>query len=105
MRSRYAAYALGLADYIIRTTHRSNPHYSSNFSAWKQDILRFSHGTEFIGLTIHEWSDGEDVAFVTFTAQLKQQGRDSSFTEKSRFVKEGGSWSYQSGERQELLSE
>ncbi len=94
MRSRYAAYALGLADYIIQTTHPTNPHFSNN----REEILRFSKETKFKDLTIHEWVDGETIAFVTFTAHLEQKGRDVSFTEKSRFVKEEGIWKYQSAE-------
>ena len=99
MRSRYAAYALHLADYIIATTHRNHPSYSSNTSKWKRDILSFSSTTRFLGLTIRAFSDGEEEAYVTFTAHLEQNGKDASFTEKSRFVKEGGRWLYESGER------
>lgn len=98
MRSRYAAYALGLADYIIKTTHRTNPHTLSDLAAWKTQILDFSKNTQFVGLTIVEFTDGE-IAYVTFTAHLKQGNRDVSFTEKSRFLKENGFWTYQSGIR------
>lgn len=95
MRSRYAAYALGLADYIIRTTHPTNLHYSNDLATWKKDILHFSRETRFIGLTIHDWVHGEREASVTFTAHLSQKNQDVSFTEKSRFVKEAGAWYYQ----------
>lgn len=88
MRSRYAAYVLGLADYIIRTGARPQK---------RDEILRFSRETVFQGLTIHEWIDGEKEATVTFTAHLLQGGKDVSFTEKSRFVKAEGLWIYQDG--------
>lgn len=50
MRSRYAAYALGLADYIISTTDPDHRDYSSNLISWKQQILMFSSMTTFQGL-------------------------------------------------------
>ncbi len=94
MRSRYAAYALHLADYIVATTHPDNPAYSPDSSSWKKEILRFSHNTSFVGLKIVEFIDGAKSAYVTFTAYLKQNGQDATFTEKSHFVKVGGRWFY-----------
>ncbi len=94
MRSRYSAYALGLADYIIQTTHPQNPEKKKNFWDWREDILYFSQQTEFIDLEILAQEQHNNVAFVTFTAILKQQGKDVSFTEKSRFEREEGHWLY-----------
>jgi SEC-C motif-containing protein len=94
MRSRYSAYALCLADYIIRTTHPDNPQYCKDFGVWKQEILKFSKGTIFKGLKILEFVDGPSSATVTFTAILEQRGQDASFTEKSGFLKVGRSWVY-----------
>lgn len=98
MRSRYAAYALGLADYIMATTHPDNPAYTADVKTWKQNILEFSKNTRFEDLKILEFIDGPQNAYVTFTAYLKQSGRDATFTEKSYFVKEGARWLYHSGE-------
>jgi SEC-C motif domain protein len=98
MRSRYSAYALELADYIIRTTHPTNPDYRSNLETWKKEILHFCQNTDFLNLKIHEFIDGENVAYVTFTAFLKQKGQDLSFKEKSLFLKEEQKWFYKSGE-------
>lgn len=89
MRSRYAAYALKLADYIMDTTDPQSPHYEKNRSKWKENILDF--GTmQFTGLDILE--EKEDI--VTFKAHLKQGNQDLSFTEKSLFTKKDGSWLY-----------
>ncbi len=98
MRSRYAAYALGLVDYIIATTHPKNSHYLEDHTKWKEEILRFSQATHFEGLTIHEFVDDAQTAYVTFTAILKQKGNDASFTEKSRFEKVDGRWLYRDGQ-------
>lgn len=97
MRSRYAAYARHLPDYIIATTHPANPAYMTDITQWKHDILAFSKATRFLGLTIHTFLDGPEEAFVLFTAHLQQNGVDTSFTEKSRFLKEGERWLYVRG--------
>lgn len=98
MRSRYAAYALGLADYIIDTTHSEHPAFTGDRQKWKESIESFSHATKFDHLTINEFVDGAATATVTFTAHLRQAGNDASFGEKSLFVKENGRWLYKSGE-------
>jgi len=98
MRSRYSAYALGLAEYIIQTTHPDHPSYSSETSLWKQDILKFSNSTLFVSLTILDFIPGDKKAYVTFKAGLKQNDQDVSFTEKSFFLKEGARWLYRQGE-------
>jgi SEC-C motif-containing protein len=98
MRSRYSAYALGLTDYIIHTTHPKNPSSSLPFDRWKQEILAFSKNTLFEGLTIGECVDGKDDAFVTFFALLRQGDTDVSFVEKSHFEKVNGQWLYVDGD-------
>lgn len=89
MRSRYAAYALKLADYIMDTTDPLSPHYETNRSNWKENILDFGN-LQFTGLDILE--EKEDT--VTFKAHLKQANQDVSFTEKSLFTRLNGRWYY-----------
>lgn len=93
MRSRYSAFALGLADYIMATTHPNNPDYTHDKERWRENILDFSHTTRFIGLKILEFVDGEDEAFVSFEAFLES----GVLKEKSRFLKVAGKWLYESG--------
>ena len=97
MRSRYAAYALGLADYIILTTHPLSPYFQIDTKRWKKEILHFTHQTIFVNLLIINCEEKQKEAFVTFRAELKQQNQDASFTEKSRFLLESGKWLYVSG--------
>lgn len=92
MRSRYSAYAKGLADYIIKTTHPENPSYKKDHEQWKQEILRFCRHTEFRDLEIAEFIEGETESYVTFTAYMDQNHMDITFTERSRFLKENGEW-------------
>lgn len=94
MRSRYSAYALHLADYIIHTTHPNNCDFTEDTSAWKITILEFSQNTRFTGLKILDFTDGENEAFVTFEAMLS----NGILQEKSRFLKVEKKWFYESGE-------
>ncbi len=76
------------------TTHPNNPDYTEDKENWRKSILDFSQNTQFIGLKILDFIDGENEAFVTFEALL-----DSGILkEKSRFLKEEGKWLYESGE-------
>lgn len=98
MRSRYAAYALELVDYVIRTTDPAGPRWNPDRAAWEASIVAFSRGARFVALRIHgaraEGEEGE----VTFTAGLTAGGADASFTEKSRFCRVRDAWLYHSGE-------
>lgn len=98
MRSRYSAYALGLVSYIMETTHPENPHFSEDQEAWGIQLEAFTKNTSFDGLDILDVLDGEEEAFVTFRAKLRQNGQDASFIERSRFIKVDGRWYYHSGE-------
>lgn len=98
MRSRYCAYALGLVDYIMDTTHPEHPDYSTDKVRWKADLEAFSGHTRFDQLKIRDSTDGEQTATVTFTAFLRQADHDASFTEKSTFEKIDGKWLYKFGE-------
>lgn len=93
MRSRYSAYALQIAGYIMETTHPSNPGFMTHKAEWARQIRQFGENTQFEGLHILHTEE----AYVTFKAFLKQRGRDASFTEKSYFEKIDGRWLYHSG--------
>jgi SEC-C motif-containing protein len=94
MRSRYAAYALGLSDYIMDTTHPDSPAYTVDRERWRSELDAFSRSTAFEGLQIVASDEGLAEAIVTFTAFLKQGKQDASFTEKSLFCRLNGGWIY-----------
>lgn len=98
MRSRYAAYALGLVDYVLATTHPEGPNWEDDRAEWAAGVAAFSQSTGFDGLEILSGGEGEGEAFVTFRAGLSKDGEDASFTERSRFLREDGRWLYHSGE-------
>ncbi len=97
MRSRYSAYALGLADYIMATTHPNNPSYESSERDWRKKILAFSRTTSFVRLEILDVQEGAQRGSVTFIAHLLQGGEDVSFQELSTFEKVDGRWLYLQG--------
>lgn len=97
MRSRYCAYALGLVDYIIKTTHPKNPSYSSNFVSWKQALQVFCTNTQFKDLEIVHFEEHGPLATVCFIAYLKQQAEEVELIENSSFKKENTQWLYLTG--------
>src|SRR5262245_31375113 len=86
MRSRYSAYALNLAAYIMQTTHPDGPQYNPDHASWKREIELFCKNTRFAGLQIL----AAQVDMVTFRAALFANQRDVSFMEVSLFRQHNG---------------
>ncbi|GAA4770719.1 hypothetical protein GCM10023351_13190 [Microbacterium gilvum] len=84
MRSRYAAFARGDADYLVRTWHpRTRP-----------GELDLRDNPVWTGLEIVEAS-GDEVAFVAHFTTADGPG---SLSERSRFTRRGGRWVYVDGD-------
>ncbi len=82
MRSRYAAYAVGIPDYLFRTWHpRTRP----------EDI---STGTGWTGLEILRAQDDE----VEFRATFRDATGEHHLHEASRFERRAGQWVYVDGD-------
>ena len=94
MRSRYVAYLLGKATYIVDTTHPDGPQFRVDRAQWLAQITDFCRATTFVGLSIVATSDQESGSFVHFRATLTQDGRDASFGERSLFRRHDGRWKY-----------
>ncbi len=90
MRSRYTAYVLGRADYLLATWHPSTRPAS---------LEPDPPGLKWLGLEVrrHERQD-EDHATVSFVARSKLGGRAHRLQETSRFVREGERWFYVDGD-------
>lgn len=97
MKSRYCAYAVSNANYIISTSHEKNIDFSTDLNSWQKDILSFCTNTKFEKLEIIDLIEGEIESYVTFKAYLFQNNQDVSFVEKSRFLKENDKWFYVDG--------
>lgn len=98
MRSRYAAYALNMPDYIIRTTHPASPQYIENKFLWKRSISQFAKNTMFNKLEVLDFKENINLATVTFTAYISQKEQDATFTERSYFEKINTRWFYRGGQ-------
>ena len=81
MRSRYSAYALGLASYLASTQQAPF------------DPARLSSGIKWVGLTVEEATQSE----VEFTAHYLLGDRLCSLHERSKFERVDGRWLYTTG--------
>lgn len=93
MRSRYTAYVLGLADYLLATWHPS-----TRPAAIEPD----PPGLRWLGLEVKRSAQPDaDHASVEFVARSKLGGRAHRLHETSRFVREDGRWLYVDGDLHE----
>jgi len=98
MRSRYSAYVLGLADYLIKTTHREHPQYRKNTALWREEIVSYCNQATFTQLNITAIKViNPDEALVTFEAQFLLNETPTSLNETSHFKRIGARWLYHSG--------
>jgi len=90
MRSRYAAFALGLEAYLLDTWHPSTRPPAP---------LGLDPAMRWLGLEVrrHEVQDaGRET--VEFVARGRIGGREYRLHETSRFVRERGRWAYLDGD-------
>jgi len=97
MRSRYAAYAFGDADYIISTTDPDGPVWESDDAAWRESVLEFSKSHDFLGVDVLSEDVEDDRGTVRFHARLRRGRENASFEETSEFVRRDGQWLYTTG--------
>lgn len=89
MRSRYSAFVLGRADYLLGSWHASTRPVS----------LDLGPGTKWLGLEVREHRPTDaDHAEVEFVARSRVAGRGHRLHERSRFLREGGRWFYVDGD-------
>ena len=91
MRSRYCAYVLGDAGYLVATWHATT-------RPPRVDLTGDS-ATRWLGLDVRRHvATGEHAAIVEFVARCKVGGRAHRLHETSRFVREEGRWYYVDGD-------
>ncbi|MEO3760337.1 YchJ family metal-binding protein [Mycobacterium sp. B14F4] len=90
MRSRYSAYAKGIADYLFRTWHpRTRP-----------PEVTVDSDVTWSGLDISDvvaGDAGDERGEVEFTARYVRAGRLDALHERSRFERRAGRWLYLDG--------
>jgi SEC-C motif domain protein len=89
MRSRYSAFVLHDAAYLLATWHPSS----------RPGGIDFEPGQRWLGLDVkwHRVLDADHAA-VEFVARSRVAGRGQRLHERSRFVREGGRWFYVDGD-------
>jgi len=98
MRSRFAAFALGLGDYLVDTLSASHEDRAHDRAVLAAALSRAKDTQRFLGLEVRETRSEADRGEVLFHARIFERGVDKSFTERSAFAKENGFWRYVSGE-------
>lgn len=90
MRSRYSAYVLGRADWLLATWHPA-----TRPAALEPD----PPGLRWLGLAVRRHlQDDATHARVEFVARSKLGGRAQRLHEFSRFVRDDGQWLYLDGD-------
>ncbi|MFJ2650105.1 YchJ family protein [Streptomyces sp. NPDC087420] len=90
MRSRYSAFVVLDASYLLRTWD----------PATRPNGLELDPTTRWTGLDILETTDGtpfHTTGTVTFRASYTQQGHPGALHERSRFTRHDGAWVYVDG--------
>lgn len=90
MRSRFSAYSISKADYLIATTHVSTRKLFN-----KKEILHWCENNHWMRLEIVETTE-DTVSFRAFYNDNHHQ--EQVHIENSKFVFENGSWFYVDGE-------
>ena len=90
MRSRYSAFVLERADYLLATWHAST----------RPTSLDFDPGARWLGLEVRAHvSTGPAAAEVEFVARMRAAGKAVRLHERSRFVLEAWRWFYVDGDQ------
>lgn len=87
MRSRYAAFVLEDAAYLLATWHPST----------RPARIAFDPGQQWLQLKVSAAREDDGEATVEFVARSRIGGATQVLHEVSRFVREGGRWLYVSG--------
>jgi SEC-C motif-containing protein len=88
MRSRYAAYVVGDADYVLRTWHpRTRP-----------TSLDLADAPQWRGLTVLATADGRE-GDATGEVEFEASFPGGTLHERSRFVRRAGRWVYVDGDQ------
>lgn len=89
MRSRYTAFVMERADYLLATWA----------PAFRPETLEFEEGLKWLGLEVRDVATHDDEhGEVEFVARSRSKGRGVRLHERSRFKRVDGKWFYTDGE-------
>jgi len=85
MRSRYSAFVLGKAEYLLATWAPET----------RPSAIDFDDGTKWLGLDVRAVDPpAGDQAWVEFVARSRLAGNGQRLEERSRFLRSQGRWYY-----------
>jgi SEC-C motif-containing protein len=94
VRARYSAYALGLIDFLMQTTHPEGPHYNPRADRWRATLESFCLTNRFLGVQIVS-AEGDR---VLYRAELEHVVNGLLvYTEDCEFRQVNGRWKYFDG--------
>lgn len=107
MRSRYAAYALGEVEYLVRTLHPGHPDRARPDAELLADLRRSRRTLKFARLRVldHDLAPDGQTGRVLFHAELYEGGAERSFLERSRFARTAEGWRYLDGDLAPLAAD
>jgi len=93
------------------TTHKSNPLYREDRSAWQHELMRNVEGTRFVGFVVNTTEAvGDNLHYVIFEAAVEKVDQEDVplvllLWERSLYRRVGGAWRYARAEstRQEVV--
>jgi uncharacterized protein YchJ len=88
MRSRYAAFALGLGAYLVKTLAKDHADRAHPEAELVRALSEAKARQRFLGLTIVHTEASGDRGEVLFFARIFLRGADRSFAELSTFARE-----------------
>ncbi len=95
MRSRYTAFTIADADYLMKSHHPATRNIKE-----KNEIKRWARSVKWIGLKVLYTSAGtenDNTGIVRFRALFLENGKVEEIYEESRFEKIDGEWLYLDG--------
>lgn len=99
MRSRYTAFVLQNAAYLVASWHPTR-----RYPELESELSEGFGRTKWLGLTVFEQGQGkeENEAYVSFVARFQENDHLAAIIERSRFLKENDQWYYVDGIRPSL---
>ena len=93
MRSRFTAFSLKEADYLVRTLAAEKVAEKGGETSLRKELYHTMIQVAWLGLKVMDTDmDGPDRGIVEFAAFFDRAGRLGQLHERSRFIKEGGEW-------------
>jgi SEC-C motif-containing protein len=97
MRSRFAAFATGDAEYLWRTLHPDHDDRARPRSEVLHSLKVATRKMKYMRLRILDAEDSR----VLFLAEVFEKGQSRSFVELSAFAHDGTGWRYLDGENRD----